>query len=328
MSTTTKKSGIKGKVRQQTEDFGKKIGMVEVEVLCINPTEEEYKEILGIELKEDSKATNYLGESNDGNNYVRVDFWLAMVIPRNKLTNLPSFDKKGVLFTDEYPYDEDKAQVPPKYKVSFFLEDSPRTNKDETKQQFINNIGVCSWAADEDTLPVWFAERDYRVANSGEEDFYSFLRTWLGGLDYRDDETELSLSWKDLMKNKLGDLKELIGSEYAVSFLAMAIVIIKGEGDNIREYQGIYNREFLPSYTMKHFSSIDYSNPEILARIQAKTKDLKPHERFVKNVSGEWGCKNIYSFSPISDFIAENHLVASTDTAGGDGVDEDNSAEY
>ncbi len=302
MSTTTKKSGIKGKVRQQTEDFGKKIGMVEVEVLCINPTEEEYKEILGIELKEDSKATNYLGESNDGNNYVRVDFWLASVVA-----------------------EDENSQ---KYKVSFFLEDSIRTNKDETKQQFINNIGVCSWAADEDTLPVWFAERDYRVANSGEEDFYSFLRTWLGGLDYRDDETELSLSWKDLMKNKLGDLKELIGSDYAVSFLAMAIVIIKGEGDNIKEYQGIYNRGFLPSYTMKHFSSIDYSNPEILARIQAKTKDLKPHERFVKNVSGEWGCKNIYSFSPISDFIAENHLVASTDTAGGDGVDEDNSAEY
>ena len=55
MSATTKKSGIKGKVRQQTEDFGKKIGIVEVEVLCINPTEEEYSELLGIELKEDSK---------------------------------------------------------------------------------------------------------------------------------------------------------------------------------------------------------------------------------------------------------------------------------
>ena len=35
---------------------------------------------------------------------------------------------------------------------------------------------------------------------NGEEDFYNFMRIWLGGLNYRDPETELSLNWKNLMK--------------------------------------------------------------------------------------------------------------------------------
>jgi hypothetical protein len=286
-------STIKGKVREQTEDFGKKIGMVEVSVIAINPTIEQYADVLGIELKEDSKAANYLGESNDGNNYVRVDFWLQTV-------------KDGQ-----------------KFKTSFFLEDKNRMNKDETKQQYINNIGVCSWAADEDTLPSWFAKRDYRNAYSGEEDFYAFLRNWLGGLDYRDEDTELQLSWKDLMKGKLKDIQELIEGDYATSFVAMATVIIKGEGEDTKEYQGIYNKGFLPAYTMRHFTVVDYSNPEILARVQAKVgKDLKPHERFMKNASGEYGCKDIYSFKPMAEYIAEEHFQASDEAAGGDGVTE------
>ena len=290
-------STIKGKKREQTEDFVKKIGMAEVSVIAINPTVEEYKDVLGIELKEGSKAAIYLGESNDGNNYVRVDFWLQTT--------------------------SEDAQ---KFKTSFFLEDKNRMNKDETKQQFINNIGVCSWAADEDTLPTWFAKRDYRNAHSGEEDFYGFLRNWLGGLDYREDETELEMSWKDLMKGKLGDLQELIGGEYAVDFIAMATVIIKGEGEDTKEYQGIYNKGFLPTYTMRHFTLNDFTDPEVLAKVQNKVKDLKPHERFIKNASGEYGCKDIYSFKPLSEYNAADHLMATDEAMGGDGEHDD--AEY
>ena len=299
--STAKKTTIKGKVKEQTEIFGKKIGMVEVEVISINPTEEEYKEVLGIELKEDSKATNYLGESNDGNNYLRVDFWLSTLVPED--------------------------ETPMKFKVSFFLEDKNRTNKDGDKQQFINDIGVCSWGEDDSNLPSWFTERNYRNAYSGEEDFYAFLRTWLGGLDYRDPDTELNLSWKDLMKNKLDDLRELIKGDYAVSFLAMATVTVKGEGEDLKEYQGIYSKGFLPSFTLKHFVNIDYSNPEILARIQAKSKDLKSHERFIKNVTGEYGCKDIYTFEPLKDYVAEEYLVSTDEAAGGMGVSNDD-AEY
>jgi len=283
-------SAIKGKKREQTEDFVKKIGMVEVSVIAINPSVEEYKDVLGIELKEESKAAQYLGESNDGNNYLRVDFWLQ---------------------------DTKEGQ---KFKVSFFLEDKNRMNKDETKQQYINDIGVCSWGADESSLPAWFVKREVRNAHSGEEDFYSFLRTWLGGLDYRENDTELQLNWKDLMKGKVSDLRELIGGDFAVDFIVMATVIIKGEGEEIKEYQGIYNKGFLPAYAMRHFNLTDYSNPEVIAKLEKKiSKDLKGHERFILSVVGEYGCKDIYSFKAISEYISEDHLIGGDDAMGGEG---------
>ena len=74
-------SSIGGKKRENTGggDFGKKVGLFEANVIAINPTAEEFKDILGMELKEDSKAAEYLGETKDGNNYLRVDVWLQKV---------------------------------------------------------------------------------------------------------------------------------------------------------------------------------------------------------------------------------------------------------
>ena len=79
-------SSIGGKKRENTGggDFGKKVGLFEANVIAVNPTAEEFKDILGMELKEDSKATEYLGETKDGNNYLRVDFWLEEVKNKEK----------------------------------------------------------------------------------------------------------------------------------------------------------------------------------------------------------------------------------------------------
>ena len=75
-------STIGGKKREQSNlpaDFTKKVGLFEGEVVAVNPDAEEYKDILGMELKEDSKATEYLGKSQNGNKTLRVDFWLEEV---------------------------------------------------------------------------------------------------------------------------------------------------------------------------------------------------------------------------------------------------------
>jgi hypothetical protein len=146
-------------------------------------------------LKEDSKAAEYLGESKEGNTYLRLNFWLKNV-------------KNGEIF-----------QAP----VSFFLEDKQRENKDETKLQYINAIGSCSWADDPNNLPEWFTARESRVANVGEEELYTFLRTWLGKLDYRDAETILQIEWKKLMKGNVKDIKDQIGGEFCANVGVLAI---------------------------------------------------------------------------------------------------------
>lgn len=288
-------SSIGGKKRENTgnSDFGKKVGLFEANVVAINPTAEEFKDILGMELKEDSKATEYLGETRDGNNYLRVDFWLQRVNQDDK------------------------------FKVSFFLEDKERENKDGTKKQYINSIGMCSWAADENDLADWFTkDRDYRVAYVGEEDFYNFVRVWLSELDYRDAETVLQLEWKKLMRGNVKDLKDQIDGEWAKSIVALATVIVKDKDGESKEYQGIYNKAFLSGYALKQFRLVDYGDRRVQDSLKnKKPRDLKAHEKFVINVIGEYGCKDYYILKDLQDYNADDNLVASDAFISDDGDD-------
>lgn len=277
---------IGGKRRELNVEgsFSKKVGLFEANVIAINPTIEEYKDILGIELKEDSKAAEYLGDTKDGNTYLRIDVWLQDV-------------KSG-----------EKFKITP-----FFLEDKERENKDGTKRQYINSVGVCSWAADESDLAEWFTKgRDYRVAYTGEEDLYNFMRSWLSGLDYRDADTVLQIEWKKLMRGNIKDLKDQIDGEFSNPIVAMATVITKEKDGAPVEYQGIYNKAFLSAASLKQFRLIDYNDRKIQDGLKGKKpKDLKYHEKFVVNMIGEYGCKDYFTFRDIQDYNADDNLVAS-----------------
>lgn len=274
-------SEIKGRVRENKE-FGSVVGLGEVEVICINPNREEFKEILGMDLKEDSKADEYLGESKDGNRTCRIDVWVKAV-------------KTGK-----------------KDKITFFLEDKVRENKDSTKKQYINDQGSSSWADDENNLPDWFKKRDYREAKNGEEDLYNFLRTWLGKLDYRDAETVLSLPWKDLITGKLKDIKSQLGGEYCTTFVALYTVKTVEKDGESKQYQSIYNKAFLPTFALKNFRLVDYDKEEVIEAIKRKKpKDQKIHEKFVLAVKGEYGCRDSMVLKDLIPFNPEDFLVAS-----------------
>ena len=287
-------SSIGGKKKEQVQqpEFSKKVGLFEANVIAINPSAEEYKDLLNIELKEDSKVVEYLGKSQDGNTTLRVDVWLEDVKSKEK------------------------------FKVSFFLEDKERENRDGTKKQYINSVGSCAWADDPNNLADWFTSRDYRVAFTGEEDLYNFLRTWLGNLDYRDAETTLQIDWKRLMKGNVKDIREQVGGELATTFVAMATVKTVVKDDEAREYQSVYNKAFLPAYSLKNFRLVNYSDTKVLETLrQKKTRDLKPHERFVVNVTGEYGCKEFYIFRDLKDYSADDNFVASDKAISEDGAD-------
>jgi len=284
--------GGKKKKEQQFDAPVRKVGLFEANVLAINPNAEECKDILGFEPKEDSKALEYLGISQDGNTTLRVDVWLEEV--KNK----------------------------DKFKVTFFLEDKEKVNKDGTKKQYINSIGSCSWAADANDLPSWFASREYRVAFVGEEDLYNFLRTWLGNLDYRDAETTLSLDWKKMMKGNVKDLKDQIDGEWCTPVVALATVKTVIKDEETKEYQGVYNKAFLPAYSLKQFRVMDFSNSKTVDALKLKkSKDLKPHERFVVNVTGEYGCRDFYILKDLKEYNSEDNLVASDRTIADDTPD-------
>ena len=284
--------GDKRERQQQQPEVSKKVGLFEARVIAINPTAEEFKDVLDIDLPEDSKVTEYLGTSRDGNTFLRIDIWL------------------------------EEAKKKDKFKVTFFLEDKERENKDGTKKQYINNIGKCAWADDPNNLSEWFAKRDYRVAFVGEEELYEFLRTWLGDLDYTKESTVLQLEWKKLMKGNLKDLKEQVNGAYCVNVAALATITVKQKDGENKEYQSIYNKAFLPAYYLKNFRLINYNDPTVQSTLRnKKSKDLKPHERFVVNVTGEYGCKDYYILRDIQEYNPDDNLVASDKVLTSDGDD-------
>jgi len=279
-------SNIGGDKRQspafEEKEFAKKIGLFEARVIAVNPTTEEYSDVLGRQLKEDSKATEYLGTSKDGNARLRLDFWLEEV----------------------------KTQE--KFKLSFFIENKEKENKDQTKKQYINNIGRCTWADSPNNLPPWFKERENRVAFVGEEDLYNFLRSWLSNIDFSSKKSTLQLEFNKLIKGSVKELNEQINGEWATNIVALATVSSKETADGVKEYQAIYNKAFLPPYSIKAFRLIDYNKADAISALRQKSqKELKPHERFVLNVVGEYGCKDFFTFKELKDYNSEDNLVAS-----------------
>lgn len=279
-------SNIGGEKRQspvfEEKEFAKKIGLFEARVIAVNPTSEEYADVLGRQLKEDSKATEYLGTSKDGNARLRIDFWLEEV----------------------------KTQE--KFKLTFFIENKEKENKDQTKKQYINNIGRCTWADSPNNLPTWFKERENRVAFVGEEDLYNFLRSWLSNIDFSSKKSTLQLEFNKLIKGNVKELKEQINGEWATNIVALATVSSKETEDGTKEYQAIYSKAFLPPYSIKAFRLIDYNKAEAISALRQKSqKELKPHERFVLNVVGEYGCKDFFTFKELKEYNSEDNLVSS-----------------
>lgn len=284
-------SGIGGvkKEANNNESFSKKVGLFEANVIAVNPTIEEYKSKLGIELKEDSKAVEYTGTSKDGNNTLRIDFWLKDV--KNEEN----------------------------FKVTFFLEDRERQNLAKTKYQYINSVGMCSWGEDENDLAAWFigdakSPREVRIAHSGEEELYDFMRTWLNKLDYRQAATTLTIDWKKLMKGNVSTIRAEVNGEWCENIVALATVTSKERDGEVKAYQTVYNKGFLPAFALKQFRVVDYTNSNTINNLRAKaSKDLKPHERFVIKVTGEYGCKDYYTLKDLEEYNPGENLVSTND---------------
>jgi hypothetical protein len=291
---------IGGQVRERKEsqDQVKKVGVFEGKVIVVNPSVEQFKSILGIELNDDSKATEYLGE-RDGNTTLRVSVWLEDV------------------------------KTEQRFNLNFFLEDKEKENKDKTKYQYINNLGTVTWAASEDELAQWFkgtadAPKDYRIAYAGEEELYEFMRNWLSKFDFSHPGADFTLDWKRLMKGNVKEISSQIDSEYADSVVAMATVVTKEKDGEIKEFQGVYNRAFLPSYSMKQFrlKGLDYNDSRKIQELAGKkNKDLRPHERFVVKIAGEYGCKDYYQFKELEDYNPEMNMAASDKVIADDDAD-------
>lgn len=276
-------SGVKGKKRES--DFSKETGFFEGKVVAINPDKERLEKLLNTTLEKDLE---YLSEDENGVKKLSVVVWLQNV-KTNKLKS-----------------------------VRFFLKDVERKNTikegdvgKKPKKQYINNVGMTTWAESESLIPDWFKEKGYRVAHEGEEELYAFITSWLSDLDLRDAEAALSFDWSKLMRGNLKDITEQIGGEYETTVVVLNTVRVVDGDEGQKEYEQVYNRKFLPGYTMKQIV-----NKKIDAAFvaQASAKDIKKRsrlEKFVLEVTDrQYGIRDFYTLGELEEYNPSKNPVA------------------
>jgi len=282
---------IKGKAREQKE-FVKKTGFFEGEVIAINPDREKLEKILSTTLEKDPE---YLGkEDKDGREIVKLNIvaWIRDV-------------KTGELRS-----------------IRFFLKDVEKENKDKTKKQYINDVGMTTWADDPKNLADWFTSRSYRVAHEGEEELYNFAITWLNKLDTRDAETVLAFDWTKLMRGNVKEIADQINGEYSGTICCLVTMRTVDKEGAPMEYEQVYNKEFLPGYAMKQIRLRKIDNSFIEGARGTEKKKRTKLQKFVLNiVDPQYGIKDHFTLGELTPYdstkniTSGNSVIAEDDTS-------------
>jgi hypothetical protein len=266
---------VQGKVKE----FSKKTGFAEYDVIAINPDREQLSKLLGQEIEKDIE---YIGEDENGVKKAIVVFWLKDVKPEGQIRN-----------------------------VRFFLKDKEKENKDQTKKQYINEVGVCSWSDDPNNLPEWFVKREFRVAHDGEEELYNFITCWIHKLDTRDAATILQFDFKKLINGNVKELASEIKGEYSGTITCLSTVRTTEKDDGIKEYEQIYNRNFLPGYVMRHIRTkkIDGDFIEVTKGLEKKKRSRL--QKFILDViDSQYGCKDFYTLGELEEYDPNKNMAA------------------
>lgn len=150
-----------GKANQSTEavEIKRYVGVAPVKVLAVNPNKATLEKFFNTTLENEPV---YIGEK-DGVKFARVDFLVQT--------------------------DADKCGVDMITRLSFFIRNEKRYNRDQTKIQVIDEYGRTAWATAEDykekRIPIYAngnsanISNNYRACLNGEEYLTNFVRNYL-----------------------------------------------------------------------------------------------------------------------------------------------------
>ena len=146
-----------GKVSTEVAEVKRYIGVAPVYVKAVNPTKKQLEAIYNTTIENEP---SYLSEDENKVKQARIDF---------------------VVVTDA-----EKCGIEMTTKVTFFIKNDVRYNRDKTKIQVINKYGETTWLPIEDAkagrVPEslsWFEAADFRPAYIGEEELTGFIKAYL-----------------------------------------------------------------------------------------------------------------------------------------------------
>ena len=240
----------KGNVSTEGNEVKRYIGVAPVFVLGVNPNKKELEAIYNTSLDNDPEYINEVESDGHQVKNVRIDF----------ITKSDPDKCNGIEFTS---------------KVSLFLKEEYRYNKDKTKVQVIDKYGRTAWVTIEQAkaheIPVYKngpanLDKDYRPCYVGEEDLTNFLKAYLNipnVMKYvnstwvmvdKPEDCEARLEHiQDYFKGNFKELKDAIalqpGNKVKVLFG------VKTNTEN-KQYQAVYTPMFLKN-SVTDYSRLD-----------------------------------------------------------------------
>ncbi|SEW21844.1 hypothetical protein SAMN05428988_3256 [Chitinophaga sp. YR573] len=284
---------IVGPTREPRASSGFRVGLGVLEPLIVNPTKKEIKEILGWESEKDPE---YVINDN-GVKSLKLEIWVK------------------------------DLSTGKKHKIQIRLKDQIATSE-KGKKRYIDKKGTSTfWVENTDNFQSWFKENNPWVARSGEVELYKFLRAHTGELREKSPEVSRVLDWKKLMKGDVSEINEIRGQSFSTNIVGLYAVRLAKVGDEFKEFQTIYNREFLS------VSNFGYYKSTIPI---TEIKDRKLAFFLSQILHPEHGCKDFFGANRVLELAhdydpAQNKLLSDspiiTDdnipTPDGDNVEDD-----
>lgn len=239
----------KGKESVEAAPVKRYIGVAPVYVLAVNPSKTELEKIYNTTLENTPEYVSEAEVNGKKVKQVRLDFIIKTV--EEKCNGLEMVSK-----------------------VSFFINDSVRYNKDNTKIQVINKYGETTWLPVEDAkanrVPEnlsWFEPADFRPAYIGEEELTGFIKAYLNipNKSYRDangnvielkDKSEAEARLDNIANYFKGDFSELRDVVALQPNNKVRVLFGVRTTDDGKQYQTVFTQRFL-KYNNTNYASLE-----------------------------------------------------------------------
>lgn len=268
-------------------------GFFSGKVIGVNPSKEQLGELLGFEPSAEMEEIKYDGETDKGDSFVTLSFWLEASTPEKQ-----------------------------KFNARFRIVDKPLISEKSGKKAFVNQSGMQTWCDDESNLPEWFtkfsdknkkpiADKIVRESMQGEAGLYTFLKAWLGKVSFYDQATNILVDKKKLFRSvdkfiadQFLPLMKATEDEVLIdNVVALATVYTTEKDGEVKQYQNIY-QEYLGQTMMKKIS---------LSMSTNSWQADKVTKKFYDQLTGEHGCKDSYTLTMLQDFDPASCLAATND---------------
>lgn len=238
----------RGAVSTEAREFKKYIGVAPVKVLAVNPSKSELEKLYNTTMDNDPQ---YLGESEVNGKkvpQVRLDFIVKTDVKEASGENLEVLNR-----------------------VTFFIRNMFRVNRDMSKVQVIDKYGRTAWVTKEQfekkEIPVYSngpanLDKDYRGCYWGEEELTNFIRAYLNIPDVmryvnekwtlieRPEDAEVRFDHvQNWFKGDFSELKEVISFQPNNKVKVLFGVRTTDDG---KQYQAVYTQMFLRNSSTRY----------------------------------------------------------------------------